>query len=245
MENKREELVRRLVALIQGPEGALRGQLPPERELAHSLGVSRNLLREALVTLETLGVLEIRERQGLFVRDPGGGDYAASLRFLSLWPQDILTHLMEMRLLVEVPASGLAATRRTEEELGRMRECVEHLRAVHDTPDCAPSGAAWDSLLHAQVIQAARNPVLSRVYEGLSSTMERYIVTSRTLLLALEGWGRKVLEQHRLIVEGLGRRDPEATMRAVREHLEGALLKLSELRGSPRTGEEYARLFRG
>jgi GntR family transcriptional repressor for pyruvate dehydrogenase complex len=237
MERKREELVRQLVALIREPGRFPGGKLPPERDLARSLGVGRNLLREAIITLEAMGLLEIRERQGTFIRSlDGGEEITGGLRFLNLWPGDILIHLMEMRLVVEVPTAALAAVRRDETELERMRECVLRLQEVHDKPDCAPSGASWDTLLHAQMVNAARNPVLSRVYEGLFATMERYIVTSRTLLLSLEGWPLKVLNEHRRLVEALERRAPEAAQEAVRDHLAGALEKLSELRGARRNG---------
>lgn len=230
MEKKRAELVRTLTNLIREPGRFPEGRLPPERELAESLGVSRNLLREAIVTMEALGLLEIRERQGAFITPPGTEDFAASLKFLSIWPEDLLSHLMEMRLVLEVPAAGLAAERRTEAELARMRDCVAHLEAVQENPDGGlSSGAVWDTLLHTLVLDAAHNPLLSRMYEGLSSTMEKYIVLSRSKLLALGGWSGKILDEHRLLVRAIGARDPEAARDALRRHLDGALRKLNEL----------------
>ncbi len=231
LEKKRAELLRTLTDLIRQPGRFPAGQFPPERELAASLGVSRNLLREAIITLEVMGIVEIRERQGTFIVAQGAGDYAASLKFLAMWPEDILSHLMEMRLVIEVPAASLAAARRTEEELARMKECVSHLEAVQNDPDRgSSSGAAWDSLLHSLIVNACHNPVLERVYEGLSATMERYIVISRTRLLALENWSGKVLDEHRALVDAIGARDPEAASAAIRSHLESALAKLAELR---------------
>ncbi len=230
MEKKRAELVRTLTNLIRDPGRYPEGRLPPERELAESLGVSRNLLREAMVTMEALGLLDIRERQGAFITLPGAEDFAASLKFLALWPEDLLSHLMEMRLVIEVPAAALAAERRTEAELARMKDCVAQLEAVQENPDGGlSSGAVWDTLLHDLVLNAAHNPVLSRMYEGLSSTMEKYIVLSRSKLLALGGWSGKILDEHRSLVEAIAARDPEAAQDALRRHLDGALRKLNEL----------------
>ncbi len=232
MEKKRAELVRTLANMIREPGRFPDGRLPPERELAQSLGVSRNLLREAIVTLEALGLLEIRERQGAFVALPRAEDYAASLKFLALWPEDLLSHLMEARLAIEAPAAALAALRRTEDELERMRDCVRRLEAVQDNPDhgCS-SGAVWDTLLHALVLNAAHNPVLSRVYEGLSAAMETYIDISRSKILALEGWPARILDEHRALVRAISDRDPEAAEAALRTHLSGALGKLEEMKG--------------
>lgn len=230
MEKKRAELVRTLTTLIREPGRFPDGRLPPERELAESLGVSRNLLREAIVTLEALGFLEVRERQGAFITPPGTEDFAASLKFLAIWPEDLLSYLMEMRLVIEVPAAGLAAERRTDAELARMKDCVAHLEAEQETLDRGLSSAAvWDTLLHTLVLNAAHNPVLSRMYEGLSSTMEKYIILSRSKLLALEGWSGKILDEHRRLVEAIEVRDPKAAQDALRRHLDGALRKLNEL----------------
>jgi len=231
MEKKRAELIRTLTSLIREPGRLPDNRLPPERELAQSLGVSRNLLREAIITMEAMGLLEIRERQGAFIVLPEAGDYAASLKFLAIWPEDLLSHLMEMRLVIEAPAAGLAAVRRTEQELARMKDCVRRLDAVQDNPDHGfSSGAAWDTLLHTLILNAAHNPVLSRVYEGLSSTMETYIDISRNTLQALDGWPEKILEEHRSMVKAIEDGDAEAAQDAIRRHLDGALRKLSELK---------------
>ena len=233
MERKREEVVRRLSEWIKNPERFPGEHLPPERDLAREMGVSRTLLREAVITLEAYGLLEVRERQGIFVKAPQGEDFAVSLRTLSMWPEELLIHLMEMRLVVEVPAAGLAAARRSEEELEQMRKCVLRLREVHGTPEGeASSGASWDSLLHALVVGAAHNPILTRVYEGLSTTMEKHIVTSRSLLLSYSGMSGKILEEHELLVDSIARKDPEGAMNALRRHLEEALGQLAELRAS-------------
>lgn len=231
MENKREEVVRKLSEWIDSPDRFPGGHLPPERELAREMGVSRTLLREAVITLEALGTLEVRERQGIFIRAPKEEDFAVSLRTLNLWPEDILIHLMEMRLVVEVPSAGLAALRRTEDELEQMKKCVLQLEEVHAAPDGgASSGAYWDSLLHSLVVGAAHNPILTRVYEGLATTMEKYIVTSRSLLLSCSGMSGKILGEHELLVDSISRRDPEGAMAALRRHLEEAMGQLVELR---------------
>ncbi|MBN2875761.1 MAG: FadR family transcriptional regulator [Spirochaetales bacterium] len=229
MEKKRAELVRTLTDMIREPGRFGEGRLPPERELAASLGVSRNLLREAIITMEVMGLLEIRERQGAFIATPQADEFAASLKFLSLWPDDILTHLMEMRLVIEVPASGLAAVRRTTDEVIRLHGCIRHLEDADAARDAEAAGT-WDAQLHTLVVKAAHNPVLDRVYEGLSSTMETYVKISRRKLLALEQWPEKILDQHKRLVEAMEAGDPLAAQQALRDHLEGALRTLVELR---------------
>jgi len=230
MEKKREELLRKLQEMIKSPDAFPDGRLPPERLLAESLKVSRNLLREAMITLEAWGHIEIRERQGAFVVSPDPDDFAASLKFASLYPDDMLINLMEMRLLIEPPIAGVAALRRTEGELADMKNCVAKLVEVHDSPSRgASSGAQWDSMLHSLVVQAARNPLLTRLYEGLSATMDKYIVLSRVKLLALENWPQKIIKEHRALVAAIEAGDEFAAEEAQKQHLRSALNKLREL----------------
>lgn len=235
MERKRLELVQQLKSLIQsssfsGKHNGTETKLPPERELAQSLGVSRNLLREAMITLEAMGYIEIRERQGAFIINPYAEDFTAGLKFVSLWPDDMLIHVMEMRKVVEVPIAGLAALRRTDEELARMKECVGMLIQAHQEPDGGASkGAQWDSLLHMQIVNSAHNPLLTRLYEALSATMDRYISMSRAKLLALPAWPAKIVAEHRLLVETIEAKDAARAEDAQRQHLESALEKLKSL----------------
>lgn len=229
MEKKRAELVRTLVSMIHTHESFQDGRLPPERELAESLGVSRNLLREAIITMEVMGFLEIRERQGTFVVEPYPDEFAASLKFLSLWPDDILTHLMEMRCAIEVPACGLAAMRRDGDEVAKMYECLAQMEHP-GTPGYNDEVSVWDAQLHMLIVRASHNPLLSRVYEGMAKTMEKYIIISRQRLLALDTWPEKIIREHRVLVDAINARDAEAAKAALYAHLSGALEKLAALR---------------
>lgn len=231
MESKRAELVRTLQKMILAPASFHDGKLPPERDLAFSLGVSRNLLREAIITLEALGYIEVRERQGAFIRAPESADFSASLKYANLWPGDLLINLMEMRLLIEPPIAGQAALNRSAEDVARMKSCIAKLTAVQDCSEKSSStGAQWDSMLHMLVVEAAKNPLLTRLYEGMHSTMDNYITISRTRLLALETWPARILAEHTALVDAIEAGDSDAAIEAQRCHLSGALQKLKDLK---------------
>jgi GntR family transcriptional repressor for pyruvate dehydrogenase complex len=224
VESKRKALIERLTAWID--EGRYRGgdRLPPERELAAELKVSRNLLREALITLECLGYLDLRGREGVFVRSGRLPDVAASLRPAALWPSLAMEQLMEVRSIIEVPTAALAARRRTDDEARRLRLCLGRLQAVHrDGEQWDGEGAHWDSLLHRTVVEAAHNDLLQRVHEGLAEVMERYIGQSRRWLFSRLEWPEIVLAQHEALVESVCAGDGERASQVVREHIERAL----------------------
>lgn len=231
VETKRKALIEKMTAWID--EGRYRsgGRLPPERELAVELRVSRNLLREALIALECLGYLELRGREGIFVRCGDVSDVAASLRPASLWPSRAMDQLMEARSIVEVPAAALAARRHNDNEADRLRVCLEHLEALHRRGEAWDGeGAHWDSLLHRAVVEAAHNDVLQRIYEGLSEAMERHIGQSRRRLFSRLEWPDIVLAQHRELVESICSGDGERASAVAKEHIERALAEHRRLR---------------
>ncbi len=230
MEKKREELVRQLLGMILDPKNFPDGKLPSERDLAVDLDISRNLLREVIITLEAMGYIDVRERQGAYIVRPNSDDFAASLKFASLWPGDMLINLMEMRLLIEPPIAGVAALRRSDDDLAKMKDCIAKLVAVHDGPSRgASSGAQWDSTLHMLIVHAARNPLLTRLYEGMSVTMDRHIVISRIKLLALDAWPQKIIEEHSALVAAIEAKDEVAAREAQSRHLGSALAMLKEI----------------
>ena len=216
--------------MIHDPQVFPDGKLPPERELALQLGISRNLLREVIITLEAMGYISVRERQGAFIVKPNPDDFTASLKLASFWPDDMLINVMEMRLTIEPPIAGLAALRRDDDELAKMKDCVTKLVAMHDSPSHgASSGGQWDSMLHMLVVHAARNPLLDRLYEGLSSTMDKYIVLSRVKLLALPDWPQKIIAEHSALVAAIEAKNEVAAREAQSRHLGSALAMLKEI----------------
>lgn len=216
MESKRKALIERIIEMAH--QGRFKsGKLPPERDFSQELKVSRGSLREALVTMEGMGFLEIRGREGVFLV-PKIESSDLSLSTVILWPDETMDHLMEMRKLVEIPAAGLAALRMDLSDLEKIKRCLVELEKVDISPE--EDGARWDSLLHMSIVEGAKNPLISRVFEGLALLMERYIGNTRRQLFATPGLPEAVLNQHRGLVEALEIGDCDRAMRITEEHLD-------------------------
>ncbi len=201
MDRKRKALIEKIIAM-HGEGRFQGGKLPSERDFALELGVSRGSLREALVAMEGMGLVDIRGRDGVYVSPEKGGaplDWAIS--GVMLWPDMAMDHLMEIRRLVEIPAAGLAAKRRDESDLEKIDRCLTELERIERSPE--ESGARWDSLLHMSVVDGAKNPILSRIFEGISLLMERYIGDTRRQLFSSPGLPEEVLGQHRDLVSAI------------------------------------------
>ncbi len=167
-------LVSRLLALIDRGDLRPGEQLPPERELAKTLNMSRASLRTGIVSLEVIGVLKSRHRLGTFVSPEILGRESDS-------PQSnggfVSSQLFEARLRIEAIVTELAAQRLTTSEMGRLAEQTVEMFAALDDPR---EFAKHYLYFHRIIARAAGNAVLyalletitASLFDGRSPTME-------------------------------------------------------------------------
>ena len=155
-----------VVDVVRGQieRGQLRpGQrLPPERELAARLGVSRPSVRTGLRTLATLGIVRTRHGSGTYVTEGPPRLDARPLRMLSALHGFRAEHLDEARRLLEISVAGLAAERAGGEHLTAMAEQVSGMFASAEDPQ---GFAAHDARFHRAIATAGGNPILGSIVE--------------------------------------------------------------------------------
>ncbi len=218
--SKRGALVNQILEGIKNGSLVENGQLPSERALANQLGISRILLRETIVVLETLGVVESKERLGIFVKKPDISGLAESLRIMPYWSESFVPQLIEIRLMTDVQAAELAALRRTEKQLEELRQCLATFLEIGvDTPQEAKLSSHYEYIFHRLIVAAANNDILIRVYEGLSALMEKNNYFLHEKLTRDTTWGKRVKEHHRNIFQAIQDEDPEKAKQWMRTHL--------------------------
>lgn len=219
-EKKREFVIQEILDLIRQDDFSGEKKLPSERELAARLDVSRVILREAIVALETLGVLEIRNRLGIFVRQPDLSNLSEGLRLMPFWPENFVPQFLEIRLIIDVHAAEMAAARRTEEQLRQMKECIRTMNAISTkTREGVRSQAHYEYLFHTLVVEAAQNPILTRIWEGLVSLVEKNNEILHENLTRDEGWAPRIASQHEATLKAIEERDPVGAGESMRTHL--------------------------
>lgn len=185
--------------------------LPPERVLAEQFGVGRPSIREGIKALTILDVIESRRGSGTYIRS------LAALR--SEWPAKIelrsanfnLLELLEVRKMLEPAAARLAATRGSEADLAKIeRACSEIENDLNWN-----NMSQHDFELHAAIIDAAGNPVLSDLYHALTSLLKK----SRDVTGHSAPDRKKMFWHHRQIVNAILRGEAEAAAAAMLEHL--------------------------
>jgi DNA-binding FadR family transcriptional regulator len=212
-----EAVLTHLRGAIERGEYAIGDRLPSEAELCRQLDVSRPALREALRALQVLGLTRSRTGKGTFViadtvDEPTFGDFAAS-------------DLLEVRRYVEVPVAGLAALRRTPENLYHLARLMDRMERETDTT----AWVAMDTLFHLTVAEAAQNPVFRRVIEEIRDALER----QSAFLNELGGRREQSDSEHRAIVEALIDGSEQDAVEAMSHHLDRVETTLTEIVRSP------------
>jgi GntR family transcriptional repressor for pyruvate dehydrogenase complex len=203
------EQIRKLIG-----SGALKtgDLLPPERELAAKLGVGRSSIRDAVRTLEVMGILEPRQGHGTVVRDLNADALVIPLSLVLTRKRELVTELLDVRRMIEPGLAARAAKNATDEEIARMGEIIERHEAKLRRGEQAIDE---DSDFHYAIARAARNSVVLRVLDVLMDLLRE----SRSRALQVPGRPKRSFEGHRRILRAIQRRDAKAAEAAVRQHL--------------------------
>ncbi|MFB9378196.1 FadR/GntR family transcriptional regulator [Kineococcus gynurae] len=211
-----EALFADLRAAILTGELPVGTRLPSEAALAERHGVSRSVVREALRSCHALGLTQARTGAGSFVvkdslgPDPVFANYAAH-------------ELLEVRPLVEVPAAGWAAARRTPEQAQELQDLLQRMRVEADPGEWA----RMDARFHALIATCARNRVLESMLAEIRSALT---AQSQTLNLIPDRRSRSD-DEHARVVEAVVAGRVEAATEAMRAHLGQVRQALSRLTG--------------
>lgn len=208
-----EEIADRIRELILGrllPPGQ---PLPSERVLARRFGVSRGSVRDALRTLEIVGLVEMRHGQGAFPRELSVDRLVTPMASVLTYQRDLQDELMDVRRMFEPAVARVAAARATADDMTVLKRLLEqHRRKVA----AGQSAIVEDTAFHAALARATHNRVAVRLME----TLNGLLVESRKLTLRQKGRPERSLRGHKAIVTAVGRRDPDAAERAMHSHID-------------------------
>ncbi len=226
-------------------EGKLQpGQrLPTEKELAETLRVSRPTLREALTVLEAIGYIEIRPREGSFVRTMIPSPLREPvLNMLERHPEKIF-ELFEVRRRIDPDGAALAAERANDRELTQLREHLEEAKALVDNGRSifSPEVADIYAKTFFRIAEATHNSIYAYLMRMLWTMVEGSFPYSREKLAFAPHIYGKLFKQYVTIVEAIVARDPVKARQAVARHLEFGEHELRQvLEEEMRAGKEKA-----
>ena len=207
-----EMVVRRILDMVKS--GVLKpGEaLPPERDLAASWNVSRPSVREAMRGLVVLGVVRTRQGGGAYISDLGGDSLLGPLQFYLSLDDVNIRELYDARSLIEGDVARLAAVNMGQEDLARLEGLW---RAQADTVSDPMLFRLSDFAFHAVIWNSAGNAFLKRIGESLNILGLEF----RKRASEVPGVLEQSLRDHRVLLDALHARDPEAASQAAWAHM--------------------------
>jgi GntR family transcriptional repressor for pyruvate dehydrogenase complex len=204
-----EVIVEQLCAYIWDKNLSEGDRLPPERDLAAKLGVSRASVSQALVALEVQGVLSVRHGDGaILVRRPTEERAIRALREHA----DRIPDIIEARVALEVNLAGLAAARRTDAEMAAIDAAISTMEAEVEAGD---RGVVGDEMFHEAITVAAHSSLLAKLMHEISGLIRETRIES----LSQQNRPRASLQGHRRIADAVRKRDPDEASRAMADHI--------------------------
>jgi GntR family transcriptional repressor for pyruvate dehydrogenase complex len=187
-------------------------RLPPERELARSLKISRSSLRSGIGFLSAMGVLKSRHGAGTFVSSGPAALDSQSLSVLGSLHHFLPWQMFEARLVLEANIAALAAERATDEHIAELAEEVAEMYAALDDPQ---EYLIHDVRFHRTIAKAAANPILGALMETIASNLydNRQVTVENSLDL------KQSAEMHREIYRAIRSHNPLQARKAMEEHL--------------------------
>lgn len=213
-----DAIVRQLENLIL--EGVLRPgeRLPPERELATQLQVSRPSVREALQRLEAAGLVETRHGGGTFVRNAFAETLTDPLADLFQRHPEAAVDFVEFRYTLDGIVAYYAALRGTDADREILTQRFRAIEAVHSKDDFVEE-ADRDADFHIAIAEASHNIVLLHVVRSLLELLRKDVIFNRNLLYSRKDARDLLMEQHRKIYEYIMNRDAEGARAAAQAHM--------------------------
>jgi len=224
-----QQVAQQMEERIRAGEFKVGNRLPAERALISHFGVSRSVLREALIVLELKGLVDIRMGAGTFVvepRDESAGEREAGLSFDDVGPFDILM----ARRMVEAETARLAALTAAPDDLTRIKAALDQIE--RDTAPFVMRHVA-DRAFHIGIAKATRNPALVTIVSGLWDRYRRFMISEAgELARRPENLGPAVAD-HLAIYTCLIDRDGNGAAAAMQAHLDRVGTFLSSFRKRP------------
>lgn len=195
-------------------------KLPTERQLQDNLGVGRSAIREAIKVLTVLGILEVRQGDGTYLKKADSGLLLESIEWGLFLGENRITDLIEARKEIELSIVKLAAERCSDEEINELEMILRKLKnsTIEDFVEL-------DISFHLKVAQMSKNTVFIGILSSIQSLLRTWI----KLVIEDVGETQFSYNDHYNVYQAISKRDPDACVEAMNNHLQDATKRLMQV----------------
>ena len=214
------EITRRMLDYVSSGSIAPGSKLPSERSLAQELGVGRSHVRQAIKSLVVLGLLDVRQGDGTYLKRMDSPVLTLVIEWQLLLGGKDTADLIEARHYLEVIVAGLAAMRRQPSDVTKLRHYLDVMEQARTDDEFIDA----DLSFHLQLAQAANNAPLAQIMSRIRSLHAVWIGRVRVL----PGWAAPTCSEHEAVLEAIQKGDPEEAREVMRVHMNGATERLRQ-----------------
>lgn len=189
-------------------------KLPPEREIADMLGVSRHSVREAIRIMDMTGVISSRQGSGNYITCEFQKSITETMAMMVAMNQINYRQISQVRYSLERLAFSLALNNAGERKIKQMEECVDRLDKSTDDK----VNAELDKRIHYTLAEASGNTLLLDILEACSGVIDNFIKDMRYEILRTERRKGMLNECHRELVEAMKEKNEEKGQEALKRH---------------------------
>jgi GntR family transcriptional regulator, transcriptional repressor for pyruvate dehydrogenase complex len=214
------EIARQLLGQLLGGQLAPGTRLPSERQLAQAMGVGRSAIREALKSLDVLGIIEVRQGDGTYLKQDSSDLLPQAIEWGLMLGQPRTRDLIEARRHIEVIIARLAAQRIDGETLDQLAEDMRAMREAGSAQDFVEADIAF----HLTLAKAAGNSVLADVLSSIRALLRVWIRRA----IDQAGGTDSTCAEHQHILDAIAAHEPELAGDAMNAHMNAASGRLTE-----------------
>lgn len=209
-----EQIADILLESIKSGEYQVGDKLPSIQKLGQQYGVSVASVREALNALRTIGIIEMKQGYGTFIKQIEPTFFELGDKFTSL---DQITELLELREIVESATVEKAAIHRNEADLVSLKKALDEMgEAVTD----GTSGEKADLQFHLSIARAAKNSLLVELLNNISELMQDSMEETRKIFIySKQKTMNKLHEEHMIIYNAIVEQNATNAVKAMESHL--------------------------
>ncbi|WP_409290275.1 FadR/GntR family transcriptional regulator [Peribacillus sp. SCS-37] len=199
-------------------------KLDSVQQLADHFHVGRSAIREALTSLKAMGLIEIRQGEGTYIKQFETDQIAYPVSAAILMNKEDISHLLEVRKIIEVGTAYSAALKRSDSDLRAMENALHEMKQSSGNEELSEQA---DVKFHLAIAEGSQNPLLISLMNHVSGMMAETIKDTRRLwLFSAQATTVRLYEEHLAIYHAIKERNPEKARTIMNQHIENVEIVL-------------------